>query len=68
MWVQGFQMKADSEAMLSRMSHVERVVEDAGGAMDDIAVSLSVPLVVSWSTFFHFLFVSLSHNTGTSKR
>ncbi|CAM9917171.1 unnamed protein product, partial [Ectocarpus sp. 12 AP-2014] len=32
-----FQMKADSEAMLSRMSHVERVVEDAGGAMDDIA-------------------------------
>ncbi|CBN76903.1 similar to dynactin [Ectocarpus siliculosus] len=32
-----FHMKADSEAMLSRMSHVERVVEDAGGAMDDIA-------------------------------
>lgn len=66
MWVQEVIMKADSEAMLSRMSHVERVVEDAGGAMDDIAVSLSVALVVSLSSFLFFF--SLSHDTGTMKR
>lgn len=37
--VQEKQSKSEHEALLNRMCELEQMVDDAGGAMDDIAVS-----------------------------
>lgn len=41
-FVQDAEMKLEQATVLNRLSEVERVVEEACGAMDDIAVGLQV--------------------------
>lgn len=39
--LQEAQTKLDTDAMMDRMCELEQMVDDAGGAMDDIAVSIT---------------------------
>lgn len=37
-WEQEAQLREEQQALMARVDQTERLVEDAGGAMDDIAV------------------------------